>query len=717
MFTCHIPAEPRFERLRREANHFLKPVGFVEGTPDGSGIHLDIKAGSGEEQNYTLERRTSAGATILTIQSGGISGAANGFHHALRLMGFGFSFFADHLPDAPALQWPYPGEKIAVQPAFAVRGLLPWHNFLNSPTTWNYADYEQYFLTLWRWGANTALFHQYNAEPLTAMRDERGGWTLGEGFCRTGMKVWGTKEGVLTSEFACGTGELFKGTKDGAWGAASCFEKDPIAAAQQEFARACEFADSIGINAALGFELVGDPTAPGAKESVRRRIEHILNTYPGLRILCLWESETLGMNGWRYAGVSPGYAGLERKYGSYFTYLSPAANRVAEGVRLAEWFTFAYSVAKEIRPSIKVAFGGWGGDKWMRWGDYWKGLHEILPTDIALAALDNIDPLSEETVSRSAVGIGGRRALWSIPWLESDGCARNGGSSMWHPQGGVAQMQKLAHSAKEFGYSGLLGIHWQTAGVELTAACLTAAGWDVQETAEEFHRRYASTFFSPDVKAASEVAQILDELEKLGPGWSGTGQQAECSGFSWGGQALISAEKLTPALEALYEKLWEGRDELFKVSTPTFQSYTRLDGLYLAFIQQKAENPGAIEVLRALRERFVALKLASPHARRLLATMDFVLSYEKIRRELGETGRLNRQHEMLAEAKSLGLEPDPKLLADYHAGVREIEATWKDVFAAQTGRLDTAGDFGNLAAINLKAYQAWKQFRDDEKVS
>ena len=384
MLTYHIPAGPRFGRLQREAAHFLDPAGFIEGSASGSGLHLEVEAGSGREaidEGYTLERQISGGITILGIRAGGICGAANGFHHALRLIGYGFSFFADKVPEKPTLQWPYGSEKLSIQPVFAVRGSLPWHNFLNSPTTWNYADYEKYFLTLWRWGANTAIFHQYNAEPLTAMRDEKGGWTLGAGFDTTGKKVWGTKEGVSISDFACGTGELFKGTKDGAWGAASCFEKDPNAAAQQEFARACEFAASIGINVALGFELVGDPSTPGAKESVRRRIEHILNTYPALHTVCLWESETLGMNGWRHAPFSPGYPELQRKYGRYFDYLKPAVARVAEGVRLAEWFTFAYGAAKELRSSIKVAFGGWGGDKWMRWGDYWKGLHEILPTD------------------------------------------------------------------------------------------------------------------------------------------------------------------------------------------------------------------------------------------------------------------------------------------------------------------------------------------------
>jgi L-proline amide hydrolase len=94
--------------------------------------------------------------------------------------------------------------------------------------------------------------------------------------------------------------------------------------------------------------------------------------------------------------------------------------------------------------------------------------------------------------------------------------------------------------------------------------------------------------------------------------------------------------------------------------------------------------------------------------------MDFVIAYEKIRRELKLVGKLKQQQELLKEGAALRLKPDPRLVAEYKKGLRRIEGIWKQVFDAQIRRLDTQGDFGNLANINLKADQAWIQFRDEK---
>ena len=54
------------------------------------------------------------------------------------------------------------------------------------------------------------------------------------------------------------------------------------------------------------------------------------------------------------------------------------------------------------------------------------------------------------------------------------------------------------------------------------------------------------------------------------------------------------------------------------------------------------------------------------------------------------------------------------LLDGRSMGIFRIEALWKKVFTAQVSRLDTQGDLGNLANLNLKAYQAWIKFRDEK---
>jgi hypothetical protein len=32
----------------------------------------------------------------------------------------------------------------AAEPAFKIRGTLPWHNFLSGPSAWNESDYRRY---------------------------------------------------------------------------------------------------------------------------------------------------------------------------------------------------------------------------------------------------------------------------------------------------------------------------------------------------------------------------------------------------------------------------------------------------------------------------------------------------------------------------------------------------------------------------------------------
>ena len=46
-------------------------------------------------------------------------------------------------------------------PAFAIRGTLPWHNFLSGPTAWNEEDYERYLDRLAELGLNFVGFHCY----------------------------------------------------------------------------------------------------------------------------------------------------------------------------------------------------------------------------------------------------------------------------------------------------------------------------------------------------------------------------------------------------------------------------------------------------------------------------------------------------------------------------------------------------------------------------
>lgn len=704
----HIPNLPELALLRAEAEQLLARWRDCDALPSLRIALTDKRATS---DAYALVRSRTEAGWEYTVEACSAAGAAAGFHRLLRLMGFGFSFFADAVPEQPGpLEWPFDSDRVDVTPDFAVRGLLPWHNFLNSPTVWNPEDYERYLTTLWRWGGNTAIFHNYDKEPLAAFPDPATGkWRAGAGMQTTFDAPWGGIKGVKLEEFGHGSGDWVPFNHGGAWGARNAFTEDPIAAAQSEFAQACELGASLGLNVVFGFELLGDPCWPGYRELLAARLRHVLTRYPSLGTLCLWEQEGHGVRGWQEGDYSSDIAGLEERFGGAFEGLKTSSpSRYREGLRLAALFEMAYGIVREIRPEIRIAFGGWGGDRWMRWGEYWPGLHRVLPPDAILVQLDNIMPHCEETVSLVSPDLASGRELWSIPWVESDG---GGGAhnSQWHPQDAVAVQTRLAQSAKEIGYTGLLGIHWQTAGCEINAMHLVqSAGWDTARSG--FYKEYARTFFTRG-ETAGDVAALLAELEALGASWTGAGQQTECTLFEWVAMPRLSpGEDIPQEMSALEAPLWAAREAMFRTPEVDVPIIAHFDNLLFRFATQKLPA-NAIPQLEKLRARFLAWNLGTPHARRLLATMDFVLAFEAIKSRLEPRGELARRQALLVQMKNMGLVPAPALLAEYRRQLQSVEDLWPALFAAQKARLDTTGDFGNLANLNLKAWQAWLRFR------
>jgi hypothetical protein len=706
--ACHFPDDPAFDLLRREAQNYLG-AWRSERQHGASPLVLRVLAPAGEGEDYILERNAGPNETVLTVHATGAMGAAHGFHHALRLLGFGFSFFADAIPTTLRLNWPAPGNRLEGRPRFAMRGLFAYHNFLNSPTVWNLADYQRYYLTLWRWGGNCVMYHHYDAEPLAAFPGRDGTWRWGKPFETTLNNRWsGGGKGIKTTDFAHGTGRYFKDAVHGVWGAAGCFETDPIASAQAEFAKATAFARSLGIKVIFGFEMLGEPTHAQYRELLRRRIRHVLNTYPDLHTLCLWQQEGRGVTGWLSYRASSGFSALEKTFGRHFRYLLPATHRYVEAIRIAGMFTMGCELAQEIKPTVRLVVSGWGGDYWFRGGDYWRGLDRILPATVAFAAFDNLDPLVQPSVSAAIRTIRSKREAWVIPWLESDGGSL-GRSSQWHPQEDLALMDKLVHSAAALGYRGCLGLHWQTAGVELSASHLLAAAWDRRLTARDYRRHYASTFFDRSPGIARQVADWMEALEALGPGWTGTGQQIECSGFSWNPHPPLGKGPLSPALAKLARQLREALNEATRLPEFKYPAMGPLTELPFAFGAHRA-NPKAVPILKRIRDQFARLGLSTPQARRWLATLDFVLAYERIKSSMELDGRMFALHDLLLNQHLSGLALDRVTVRAAREEVRAIECAWEQVFAAQVARLDTRGDLGNLATLNLKAYHAWDTF-------
>ncbi len=99
---------------------------------------------------------------------------------------------------------------------------------------------------------------------------------------------------------------------DDYFGAATCRIADPdeaIRAEQAVMRDALDYAHRRGLKTCLGFEMTGDPTNPADREVFLKRVNHVLDTYPMLDYLWIWQSET-GARPLPAAGGQP--SGLSR---------------------------------------------------------------------------------------------------------------------------------------------------------------------------------------------------------------------------------------------------------------------------------------------------------------------------------------------------------------------------------------------------------------------
>ncbi len=94
------------------------------------------------------------------------------------------------------------------KPALEIRGVLPWYNFFDSPTTWNIEDYRMFIDQLAKSKNNFLGFHSYDGEPFCAYRDSSGKLVDGDPLVSTKGSNVGTRP-MKIADFSFGTGKYF----------------------------------------------------------------------------------------------------------------------------------------------------------------------------------------------------------------------------------------------------------------------------------------------------------------------------------------------------------------------------------------------------------------------------------------------------------------------------------------------------------------------------
>ncbi|MCC6364756.1 MAG: hypothetical protein IT165_14645, partial [Bryobacterales bacterium] len=345
-----------------------------------------------------------------------------------------------------ALSLPPEGAPWEATPRFQFRGLLPWPDFLNCITVYNDEDFRAYFEAMLRMRFNTFGMHVYtnvNQWVESYLSYEFAGAGHLAFLDTTATNRWGYLP-RRTSTFTMGASQFYDGEVFGS--DATRLGRDPweIAARTRVLLRsAFAHASRLGIATGIGFEPYRIPDeilralppevksaetlskhAPRfnvesltARRMLETRLGQLLEAYPGVEHVWLWEDE--GMSWESHRTRVP---------------LSAAP------------FLQAHDFLRRHAPKKRLVVAGWGGV-----ARHFDHFHRLLPGDVIFSCLS--DTAGRDPVNEVFGRLEGRER-WPIPWLEDDG-------TMWLPQFHVHRFERDMNLAEQYGCQGLIGIHWR----------------------------------------------------------------------------------------------------------------------------------------------------------------------------------------------------------------------------------------------------------------
>lgn len=429
---------------------------------------------------------------------------------------------------------------------FAIRGTLPWHNFLSGPTAWNLKDYQFYLDWMAERNLNFVGFHCYTGgaeryvnyvEPLIRM-EYRNVLPLAE-FDTSITSRWGYWP-MTTDKFAFGSRRYFKTGK--VFGAECAIKakdnQDRYRRAQDLMRGAIQYAHKKGIRVCLGFEFgiyppeifsiippdallrcpyLPDPTHPANIEILDLYISNILEAYPQIDYIWFWLQEMYNPAG--KLALSPAFQAFHEENKHFFDSLHDDF-MACNGTWSLAYIQKAREILQRRAPQVKMAIGGWGGSTQLP--AFLPGLHEALPQDVIFSCLN---PNQGWDPQREIMGNLPGREVWIIPWLEGD-------ARLWHPQPRISLLAEQIALARNQNIQGVIGIHWRTEDIR---ANLDALGLfttnpppldgirlmtepEKTEIAQAFYQAWCEKHYGPS--AAQSVTPLLvrfDVEQRLAP--------------------------------------------------------------------------------------------------------------------------------------------------------------------------------------------------------
>lgn len=606
-----------------------------------------------KNDGFIIDKANIGGAGCIVVAAASNEGVANGIYELLRQLGFGFSLGTEFVPEKLNVKNVKP---TASSPALASRGLLPWYNFYNSPTVWDYVDFRAFIDDAARAGANFIGLHNYEGEPFIAHYDKSGRLVAGGRLLSTKSPNWGTHP-TKSEDFGFGTDKVYAQEYFGAKTTEIEDDKLALEAEQKIIADALAYAKSRGVKTAIGFDATGYagtpiPTSEDMLVKYINRLKFLVERYPTVDYIWIWPCEASAVSGI----ITPSgtrsetmaLANYARDAMEDFDEIAKfdktpnpwlkktpqgALERVSMGVAYEHLAKAALRVFAQYKNPPKLIISGWGGDENLITEVYFSGWCKRLDKNlVSYSALEHISP--KPRTSASYHNLPQDCVRWPIPWLENDG-------DQWQPRPFVKIYEGFMDSLFESGSQGVLGIHWRTRCVGENFQYLCDRAWNKNLTRQEFYKNYARRLYGEENLA--ETSAIHEALDLLPDRWVNGSGQGECTNFAWG---TLGTEQELQALLDLQKK-----------AEPL-----------------KFKNPTAKANWQWLKDR-----------------INWVLNYRAMTQKALLAQELIRQSNY-AEAL--------KVLSD---------KAFADAFRSYVKRLSTRGEYGVLATINAKAYYDWRK--------
>ncbi|HMD85676.1 MAG TPA: hypothetical protein VKO18_13360 [Terriglobia bacterium] len=547
------------------------------------------------------------------------------------------------LEPARALNLPTAGNVWQAQPRFGTRGLVPWPDFLNCVTVYNREDWRAYLEAMVRMRFNTLGVHVYSttnqwAESFLSFEYAGAGHIAYTD--TTATNRWGYLP-ERTSRYGMGGADFFADEVFGAEAtthARNSWEAEELA--QRLWGEAYQYAKQLGIRTGVGFEpyqipdeiyratppearVTADDKTPGsridpesvtAKDILEARLASLLEAYPMVDYVWLWEDE--GMS-W--------------------------ASQKANVPLSVTPFQQAYDFLKRHAPEKRLVISGWGGVV-----RHFQEFHKALPADIIFSSLsDNLgwDPVSEEFGKLEG------RERWPIPWLEDD-------PAMWLPQFHVARFVRDMDLAEQYGCQGLMGIHWRHRIMDVDAGFQSGYSWDKGLTPTSFFQHFASA--QTRAPRASALAKTLEDTDR--------DRLILCT---WTGQ-IKDGHSETNEFSGDYDEAFQFWDDQ-KPSESIMKSQAEV-GRQLRALADAASSPAERERLNYLA-RFV--EFLTPYSESWLLAQRLHLKLQKAS-ELKKQNKADEARQLiLAEGVPLWLQLAPKV-REVFLDYQEIVSTRND---------------------------------------